>query len=423
MRTISSFNNRPDGTGGLVLRNWIWRGRPLAPSSHDPLARRGDRMHPTNRDRGLRIGVLVLLGLLAVGGVAAMAQEPVPPPRPDPRTGRSPSILIPIGGSQQLSMSTKKAISSVFLTGEGVARVAAGPENKFVIISGLAAGAVGLKLTDVDGKEEWYDIVVQLDTTYIKQIIRQSVPLSNVDVIAALNRTVILTGWVARAEDVETVLSVARGVVGTAGAGGPSAPGAGGGGGGGVSNVINAIRVGGVQQVQLDVTVASVNRTEARRRGFNWSINGETVSVGSILGGLTQVSTGQTSVGGGGGPPGIRIGGVQATPLGPPQGANIVFGVIPAQFQALLQALKEEQLAKVLAEPKVVAMSGRPASFLSGGQQAVQSASGGLGGPGVEFRDVGTELQFLPIVLGNGRIYLEVSPRFRAVNAGRGITV
>src|SRR5262245_7969946 len=325
MRTISSFNNRPDGTGGLVLRNWIWRGRPLAPSSHDPLARRGDRMHPTNRDRGLRIGVLVLLGLLAVGGVAAMAQEPVPPPRPDPRGGRSPSILIPIGGSQQLSMSTKKPIASVFLTGEGVARVAAGPENKFVIISGLAAGAVGLKLTDVDGKEEWYDIVVQLDTTYIKQIIRQSVPLSNVEVIAALNRTVILTGWVARAEDVDTVMRVAQGVVGTVGASGPNvaAPGAA---GGGVSNVINALKVGGVQQVQLDVVVASVNRTEARKRGVNFSVNGQTVSLGSILGDLTTVGSTSSTSTGGGGPPGINIPGVTATAAA--GGANIVFGVI-----------------------------------------------------------------------------------------------
>jgi pilus assembly protein CpaC len=51
----------------------------------------------------------------------------------------------------------------------------------------------------------------------------------------------------------------------------------------------------------------------------------------------------------------------------------------------------------------------------------VLSTGGSIGGPGVDFRDVGTELQFLPIVLGNGRIYLEVSPRFRAINQGRGI--
>src|SRR6266851_5050365 len=116
-------------------------------------------MHPNNRGPGLRIGIVVLLGLLMIGGAAALAQEPAPPPRPDPRGGRNPALLIPIGGSQQLYMSTKKQISSVFLTGEGVVRVAPGATNDHVVISGVSAGAVGLKLTDVDGKEEWYDVV------------------------------------------------------------------------------------------------------------------------------------------------------------------------------------------------------------------------------------------------------------------------
>src|SRR5260221_5587817 len=133
-------------------------------------------------------------------------------------------------------------------------------------------------------------------------------------------------------------------------------------------------------------------------------MSGTTVSTGSTRSGVATLGSG-TAGGAGKGTAGISIASVAASPV--PGGANFVFGVIPANFQSLLQALKTEQLAKVLAEPKVVAMSGRPASFLSGGEQAVQSASGGLGGPGVEFRNVGTELQFLPIVLGNGRIYLE----------------
>ncbi len=101
---------------------------------------------------------------------------------------------------------------------------------------------------------------------------------------------------------------------------------------------------------------------------------------------------------------------------------NLVFGVIPAQFQGLLQALKTEGLAKLIAEPKLVTQSGRPASFLSGGQQATLSAASGINGPGVVYQDIGTEIDFLPIVYGNGKIYLEVAPRVRGVNQGLGIT-
>src|SRR5262249_20787449 len=78
--------------------------------------------------------------------------------------------------------------------------------------------------------------------------------------------------------------------------------------------------------------------------------------------------------------------------------------------------------AKLLAEPKLVTLSGRPAHMLAGGQQAVLSAQGSIGGPGVDFKEIGTELDFLPIGLGNGRIYLEVSPRVRSVNNALGIT-
>jgi pilus assembly protein CpaC len=167
------------------------------------------------------------------------------------------------------------------------------------------------------------------------------------------------------------------------------------------------------------VTVARVNRTEARRRGFAFAYNGAQVSFGSILTGLVNGIPGAATPAGG---VGIIPGQAALNPAIPPAGPNIVFGIVSAQVQLLIQALRDESLAKLLAEPKLVTLSGRPAHFLSGGQQAILSPSGGLGGPGVAFRDVGTEIDFLPIVLGNGRIYLEVAPVVRSVNNGRGIT-
>ena len=63
-------------------------------------------------------------------------------------------------------------------------------------------------------------------------------------------------------------------------------------------------------------------------------------------------------------------------------------------------------------------LSGRPASFLVGGEQAVPVPAG-LGQVGVQFEEFGTRLNFLPIVLGNGKIHLEVEPEVSDLDAGQ----
>ena len=77
----------------------------------------------------------------------------------------------------------------------------------------------------------------------------------------------------------------------------------------------------------------------------------------------------------------------------------------------LIDALRQYQLAKVMAEPTLVTVSGRPASFQSGGQIPYVIPAGVGTPPSVVFKDYGTHLDFVPIVLGNGNIRLEVKPQ------------
>src|SRR5262249_32754224 len=86
----------------------------------------------------------------------------------------------------------------------------------------------------------------------------------------------------------------------------------------------------------------------------------------------------------------------------------------------LLQALRTEQLAKLLAEPRLVTLSGRPATFLSGGDQAVPIVSGFGGTAGVQFVPFGTRVTFLPVVLGDGKIYLDVEPEVSRLDVANG---
>src|SRR5262249_29061127 len=93
-----------------------------------------------------------------------------------------------------------------------------------------------------------------------------------------------------------------------------------------------------------------------------------------------------------------------------------------AGFLGFLQALENEGLVKLLAQPRLVTLSGNPASFLDGGEQAVPVPAG-LGQVGVQFEEFGTRLNFLPIVLGNGRIHLEVEPEVSILDATAGVAI
>ena len=179
--------------------------------------------------------------------------------------------------------------------------------------------------------------------------------------------------------------------------------------------VVNNVTVGGggnVPHVQLDLTLAKVDRTRARSRGANLIFSGGTFSAGSLLGGLTSISggSGQQAV-----QAGVGVISGAATAL-PGTAANLIGGVIPSNFQMVLAALKSEGLAKLVAAPTVVARSGEEAQLLVGGQIPVIGGAAGITGPGVTYRPVGTELRFTPIVYGNGKIHLTVEPRVTSVN-------
>jgi pilus assembly protein CpaC len=70
----------------------------------------------------------------------------------------------------------------------------------------------------------------------------------------------------------------------------------------------------------------------------------------------------------------------------------------------------------------LVTVSGRPASFTVGGEFPILVPAG-LGTVSIEYKTFGTQVDFVPIVLGNGRIRLEVRPRVSELDAARGVTL
>src|SRR5207245_443859 len=93
------------------------------------------------------------------------------------------------------------------------------------------------------------------------------------------------------------------------------------------------------------------------------------------------------------------------------------------QCQRDLQAGREKGLAKLLAQPKLVTVSGRVATFHDGGQQAVPEVNADGRIVGTRLVEFGTQLTFLPIVQGNGQVYLEVEPVISRLSQANGFAI
>jgi pilus assembly protein CpaC len=345
------------------------------------------------RPRWWALGFALLLALLTARTASAQ-------PAADGATG---SVVVTVNGSEVRQMATKKPIKSVNISDPRFVRVVGAPaDNTSVYVVGLAPGIATVTLTDADNKTERFEVVVvAFDIQQLRAVLRRAVPSANVTPLPAGNTGVILAGTVDRAEDVPLALQAAQSVVGPL-------------------QLINALRVGNSQQVQLCVTLAKVNRTKLRSFGFNFIFNSVNVFGGSTIGQLIPPLS----------PIGIPSQSIQPTFLGPqilnsaPGAGNLFLGAIKDSggFIGFLQALETQGLAKILAEPRLVALSGRQASFLDGGDQAIPVPAG-LGQVGVQFEEFGTRLNFVPIVLGNGKIHLEVEPEVSFLDAASGTSI
>lgn len=325
-----------------------------------------------------------------------------PAAQPGDKGEAPPLLILPTGETRELRMSSNQIIAEARSENPKVARIQASSlEPRAVLVTGQAAGTTRIFLTDVKKNTEVLEVRVLPDEAVqreqqrkeLLEQLRRVVPTAAVEVTALPNNTVVLSGVVSRADDVQTITDMTRGIFGQA------------------ANINNAMRIGGVQQVQLEVVVAVVNRSEVRNMDFNFFINRRTFFLDSFLSPFSSLNS--VAVG-------IAGGASNATA----SGGNLAFGVIKDQngIAGVLQALRTEGLAKILSQPTVMTLSGRPAFIVSGGEVPVLLSTG-VGAPNVSYKQFGTVVNFLPIVLGNGKIHLEVRPELSQRNDANNVTI
>src|SRR5262249_43347373 len=100
------------------------------------------------------------------------------------------------------------------------------------------------------------------------------------------------------------------------------------------------------------------------------------------------------------------------------------FGVISSSnsFLGIIEALKQENLLTILAEPNLVTTNGRPANFLDGGQFPVPIPQG-LGTVSIQYKSFGVQLEFVPTILSSGRLRMQVSPEVSSKDLSNSVVV
>ena len=190
----------------------------------------------------------------------------------------------------------------------------------------------------------------------------------------------------------------------------------------GNGNVINMLRIAGVHQVMLRVTLAEVSRSATRALGVNLTAGDRT--------GVNQANFATTF-------PGVPL----ATVAGAAANAAAGFGtatpitggtlnITSDNFLLALTALKNMELARSLSEPNLTTLNGRPAFLRVGGSFPITSST--TQGVGVQtfqttqYVPIGIQMQFTPTVLDKDRIRLQivasVRQRSSATVAGAGGT-
>ncbi|MEO7862640.1 MAG: type II and III secretion system protein family protein [Nitrospirales bacterium] len=250
---------------------------------------------------------------------------------------------------------------------------------KQIYLTGKAIGVTTLTVWKENGDLfSVFDVRVTPDLSQLREQLHKILPSERDLLVMATHDHITLSGTVSSLSQQAQALEIAE----------PYAP----------KKVVNFLSVGGAQQVMLEVRVAEMNRDLIRRIGVNMAGFDKGGNFGvTALHSITSLS----GPGSTGGPLGQFVSGAV--------NALVRFQTGDITWTGFIDALKEEDVLKVLAKPTLVALSGQEAQFLSGGEFPFPIPQA-FGVVTIQYKKFGVGLAFTPTVLSNNRISMAVSP-------------
>ena len=327
-----------------------------------------------------RIALLLALTCDVALAAPAPGELPGPPPAPQsvpqrPRVQAVQNVMTVDAGSGRVIQLGGSA-ASVFAADPKVAEARPASATSLFIF-GVAPGRTTVAALDASGAPiAQYDVIVRpsgFGAGEAEATIARVVPGASVRVETTQNGLTV-TGQVKAPADADRVMQIVRGYL---------PPG---------QTADNRLSVTNSLQVNLRVRVAEMSRNLIRQLGVNWNNLFD-------LGKYAQIALLTTN-------PLVNL---TRTPNLATAGYNFNTPGHTVDINALIDALAQDELVHILAQPNLTAISGETASFLVGGEFPIPVAQQN-NQVTIEFKQFGVSLTFLPTVASDGRITLRVRP-------------
>jgi pilus assembly protein CpaC len=340
---------------------------------------------------------LVLAVLMMVGSVGSSAQEA---PSVETQT-----LHVLAGRSVVINMEAR--LKRVLVSNPSAIDATVTSPSQLVVMA-KAAGSSSLVLWDEEGRSRMLDVLVDLDVSGLRDSIQLAYPSEPIQVQADGER-LIVSGTVSDQDVIDSVMKMA-GVYS--------------------KSVVNSMTLGippHERQILLEVKFAEVDRSRLEQFGFNLISTGTLNTPGAIS---TQQFGAPTGGGGGGGQASLS-GSIGAKLEGTSTSFTVtdilnVFLFRPdINLGATIKALQQNNVLQILAEPNLMALSGKPARFLAGGEFPFPVVQGGTNFTAVtiQFRPFGVRLEFTGYITKDDVIRMQVTPEVSTLDFTNALTI
>jgi pilus assembly protein CpaC len=303
------------------------------------------------------------------------------------------NVRLVVGRSMVLD--TGSPIARVSLTSSDIADAMVTSSNE-LLINGKTPGTISMFVWNRAGGIRRYEVVVQRDLARLSEQLTQLFPGESISA-QSNGKSIVLSGSVTHTDVIAKAMNVAGGYVEKK------------------EDIVTLLQVqdsGGSNQVLLKVRFAEVSRSAVTELGASFF-----TSANGFHGVQSRATTQQYQA------PAFDTSGDKPK-LVFSDFLNFFLFDSKHDLGTVIRALQSKGLLQSLAEPNLVAESGKEASFLAGGEFPVPiaQASGGAIAVTVMYKEFGIRLNFTPIVNGN-RVHLKVRPEVSTLDFANAVVL
>ncbi len=309
------------------------------------------------------------LALAALVPLAAGAQQVLTQPEQVVTVVRGTSALLQLGSGrlERVSIADPEVAEAVVIT----------PQE--VLINGVAVGTTSLMVWRADDRARLYNVEVVADLVALERQLQALYPDEDITVSTVGGNMVVLAGTVGSA-------AVVRGAEEVAAATG--------------ATVVNNLQIPEAAQILLHVRFAEVDRNAISRLGTNLFATNPQWADGVNNSDSTVIETLSEGI--------VRL---------------LLVGK-DSRLESVIKALKGRGDYRSLAEPNLIAVDGKEATFLAGGEFPFPVVQGGQSNAvTIMWKEFGVRLNFTPTVTDAGNIHLKVAPEVSSLDFSNGLTL